>query len=140
MTDRAGKGGVPPRRAPCLVELALDGREVGEHELELEHAERLEGVGDAGDCLVGKAPQHKAQGVDLADPGEEAVAEPFAALRAGDESGNVHELDARLHHLLRLAHDGERGETLVRDVRDADCALRRGERVRTADSATPARR
>ena len=49
-----------------------------------------------------EAAHHVRDGVGLADVGEELVAQPFALGGAGDQAGDVDELDDRGDHLLRL--------------------------------------
>ena len=61
------------------VEPALDRREVGEHELELERVEVAARVGVAGDRRVLERPQHEEDGVAVAERAEEPVAQPLAA-------------------------------------------------------------
>ena len=47
------------------------------------------------DVLVLEAPDDLDDGVDLADVGQELVAEAFALAGALDQPGDVHELDRR---------------------------------------------
>src|SRR3712207_8835440 len=60
----------------------------------------------------------RSQRVDLADAGEEAVAEPFSCRRARDESGDVHELDGGVDDLAALAHLRQREEAVVGHLGD----------------------
>jgi hypothetical protein len=55
-----------------------------------------------GDVVVLEAAQHVHDGVDLADVGEELVAEAFALGGAAHEAGDVDEGDAGRDDLLRL--------------------------------------
>src|ERR1035441_8837897 len=66
--------------------------------------------------------------VGLADVGEEAVAEPLAAVRAGDEAGDVVEVDRVVHDVARVQELGEPFEPLIGDGDDGDVRLDRGER------------
>ena len=59
---------------------------------------------DVGDVAVLEAAQHVDDRIDLADVGEELVAEPFALGGAADQPGDVDELDLGLD-LLRRARD-----------------------------------
>ena len=103
----AGQGVVDPGRLAPLVELNLQAGRVGQDELELEHAEVLQGVGAADNVGVLEGPQHQAQGVDLAYPGQEAVAQPLAGGGARHQTGDVDHLDGGVHHLAAVAHVGQ---------------------------------
>ena len=113
-----------------LLEALLDGLEVGEGEFELDDAEVFDRVGRAGDVVVDERPQHEHDRVDLADVGEELVAETLALAGAFDEPADVDDLDRGVHDVLRLRHRGEPVEPLVGHLGDADVRVLRGERVR----------
>jgi hypothetical protein len=106
------------RDAPALVELPLGAFEVSHRELDLEHAEGLERIDGARHVGVRERPQHVDDGVDLADAGEEPVAEPFALVRTFDETADVGELHGGVDHVLALGHHGEAIEPLVEHLRD----------------------
>ena len=55
--------------------------------------DRVDLAGDVDDVVVLEAAHHVGDRVDLADVGEELVAEALALRRAGDEAGDVDELD-----------------------------------------------
>jgi hypothetical protein len=120
---------VGPGRLAPLVDQVLDAGGVGQDQLELEDLEVVKGVGAAHDVLVLEGPQHQADGIDLADAGQEPVSQTLARRRPGDESGDVDELDARGHDLLALAHLGQGQETGVGDLGDADVGLGGRERM-----------
>ena len=87
----AGLGG-----ALHAVEPLLHGREIGERELELDDfaiAHGIDGAHHVQDVVVIEAANDVHDGVGLADVREELVAEPLALARAGDEAGDVDELD-----------------------------------------------
>ena len=114
------------------LEPALGLLEVGEHQLGLD---RLD-VGDRIDAAVGMddprvlvRPHDVHDRVGLADVGQELVAEPLAAVGAGDEPGDVVELDRVRHELGGPDRRGDRVEALVVDREDRDVGLDRGERV-----------
>ena len=93
--------------AICFV----DRGEVGERELGVDRLDVGDGIDlarDVHDVVVVEAAHDVRDRVGLADVGEELVAEPFALRRAGDESGDVDELDGRRQHLLRLRDGRER--------------------------------
>jgi hypothetical protein len=96
-----------------LLDLGLHRLEVGEGQLDLEHPEVLERVVGTGHVGVGEGPQHIDDGVDLADAGEEPVAEPLALAGPLDETADVGELHARRYHALGTAHRGQGVEPLV---------------------------
>ena len=111
---------------------ALDGAEVGEHELgadRLDVARRVHAALDVDDVLVGEVADDLADRVGLADVGEELVAEALALARALHEAGDVHELDDRGHDALRVDDLGERVEARVGHGDEADVGLDGGEGV-----------
>ena len=82
----------------------LEAVEVGEHQLGLDRlgvGDRIDAALDVGDVAAFEAAQHVDDRVDLADVGEELVAEPFALGRAADQAGDVDELDLGLDLLRR---------------------------------------
>ena len=87
------------RLAGGLVEPLLDRLEVGEGELDLDDAEVLDRVARARHVVVLERPQHEHDGVDLADVGEELVAEALALARAFDEAADVDDLDRGVDHV-----------------------------------------
>ena len=58
---------------------------------------------DMGDVGILEAAHHMGDGVDLADGGEELVAEPFALRGALHQAGDVDECQPRRDDLRRLA-------------------------------------
>ncbi len=68
-------------------------------------------------------------GVDLADGGEELVAEPLPPRGTAHEPGDVDEGEPRRHDLRRLGDAGERGEALVGHGDVADVRLDGAERI-----------
>ena len=93
-----GDGARSPPRA-CLVdalEAPLGLLEVGEHELGLDRldvAQRVDAALGVDHVLVAVRAHDVHDRVGLADVREEAVAEPLALVRAGDEAGDVVEVD-----------------------------------------------
>src|SRR6478736_5044838 len=115
-----------------LVEALVDAGEVSEAELDVDDLAVAGGVGAPHhvlDVLVHEAADHVDDGVDLADVGEELVAEPFALGGALHQPGDVDELDRGGDRLLRIDDLGELGQARVRDGDDAGVRLDRGERV-----------
>ncbi len=79
------------------------------------------------DALVAVGAHDVHDRVGLADVGEEAVAEALALVGAGDQAGDVVEVD-RVVDDLRSAHEG--GDVLqpaIDDRHDGDVGLDRGE-------------
>ncbi len=93
-------------------------------------------VGRAGDVVVDERPQDEHDRVDLADVGEELVAEALTLAGALDEAADVDDLDRGVHDVLRLRHRGEAVEPLVGHLGDADVRVLGGERVRRGERAT----
>ena len=83
----------------------LEAVEVGQHQLSLDCfgiRDRIDTALDVGHIAAFEAAQHMNDRVDLADVGEELVAEAFALARAAHQPGDVNELDLRLDFLRRL--------------------------------------
>ena len=68
-------------------------------------------------------------GVGFADVGQELVAQAFALGGAGDQAGDVHELDDGRLDLLRLDDFGQLAEARIRHLDDADVRLDGAERI-----------
>ena len=67
-----------------LHDAPLEALEVGEHQLGLDGlgvGDRIDAALDMGDVVILEAAQHMDDGVDLADVGEELVAQAFALAR-----------------------------------------------------------
>ncbi len=122
------------------MQALLDGLEVGEGEFDLDHAEVLDRVGRPGDVVVDERPQDEHDGVDLADVGEELVAEALALAGALDEPADVDDLDRGVDGLLRLRHRRELVEPVVGHLGHPDVRVLRGERVRRGERTTTGER
>ncbi len=111
---------------------ALHRVEVGERELGVDDRDVRGGI-DAPrhvhDVRVLEAAHHVGDRVHLADVREELVAEALALRGAGDEAGDVDELDRRRQDLLRLRDGRERVEPRVGHGHDADVRVDGAERV-----------
>ncbi len=119
-----------------LMEALLDGLQVGEGQLDLDHAEVLEWIGGPGDVVVDERSEHEDDRVDLADVGEELVAETFALAGALDQAADVDHFHGGVDRLLRLRHHREAVEPIVGHLRHPDVRVLRGERVRRSERAT----
>ena len=128
--DLGGERLVALRRPLLAVQAALDRRQVGEHELELEGVEVGARVGVAGHRGVFEGAQDVEDGVAVAQGAEEAVAQPLSGARALHQRGDVDDLEAGVHELLGVRHLAQAVDALVGDLREGDRGLRGGERVR----------
>jgi hypothetical protein len=114
------------------VERGLHRLEIGEQELgvdRLDVADRVDVAVDVHDVRVLEAADHVEDRVDLADVGEELVAEPLALARAAHDARDVDDADHRGDDLLALDVLEDLLEVLVRHRDDADVRLDRAERV-----------
>ena len=84
-------------------------------------------AGDVDHVLAVEAAHHVDDRVGLADVGEELVAEALALGRAGDEAGDVDELDHRRNDALGLDDRRQRCKPGIRQFDDADVGLDRAE-------------
>ena len=106
--------------------------EVGQHQLGLDGLDignRVDLALDMGDVRVLEAAHHMGDGIDLADVGQELVAEAFTAGRAAHEAGDVHEGEARGDDLCRAGDACEPVEPVVRHRHVAHVRLDGAERV-----------
>src|SRR5690606_16388554 len=105
---------------------ALDRIQVGQGQFGvdgLDVRDRVHLSGDVDDVAVLEAAHHVADRVDLADVRQELVAQPLPASGAGDQAGDVDELDRGRHHLLRLDDLRQRVQARVRHRHHADVRL-----------------
>ncbi len=89
-----------------LDDAALEAVEIGQHQLRFDRfgvRHRIDAAFDMGDVVVLEAAQDVDDGIDLADVGEELVAETFALGGAAHEAGDIDEGDAGRNDLFRLA-------------------------------------
>ena len=76
------------------VDALFQAVEIGQHQLGLDRldvGDRIDPAFDMGDVVVLEAAHHMGDGVDLADVGEELVAEPLAFRGAAHQAGDVDE-------------------------------------------------
>ena len=110
----------------------LEAFEVGEHELGLDRlgvGDRIDAAFDMGDVAALEAAQDVDDGVDLADVGEELVAEALALRGAADEAGNVDELELGLDLAGRPGDLGDPVEPRIGHRDPPDIGLDRAERI-----------
>ena len=132
MRARRRRRGPRPGLLGYPREPALGLLDVGEHQLRLHRVDvgaRVDAALGVGDALVEVGADDVTDGVGLADPGQEPVAEPLALGGAAHEPRDVVELD-RLRDDRARAHDlGHRAEPLVGDLDDRDVGVDGRERV-----------
>ncbi len=115
-------GGDPP----------LDAVEIGKEQLGLDRlgvADRIDRALDMGDVAVLEAAQDMGDRLDLADMGEELVAETLALRGAAHQAGDVDEFELGRHDLRRLAELRQDVEPRIRHGDAPDIGLDRAERV-----------
>ena len=113
---------MPARALAELGDAALQAFEIGKHQLGVDRlgvGHRIDAALDMGDVVVLEAAQHMHDGVDLADVGEELVAQPFALGGAAHQAGDVDEGDAGRDDLLRL---GDRRDLFQPRIGNGDFA------------------
>ena len=106
--------------------------EIGQRELGVDHldvGDRIDLARDVDHVRVVEAAHDVHDGVGLADVRQELVAEPLALGGAGDQAGDVDELDRRRDELLRLLDRREPAEPRVGHLDDADVGLDGAERI-----------
>jgi hypothetical protein len=114
------------------LQTALDGIEIGERQLGVDHfdvIERLDAARDVHDVVVFETAHDVRDRIRLANVREELVAKPFALGRAGHQSRDIDELDRRRQDLRRIDDTREHVETRVRHRHDTDVRIDRAERV-----------
>ncbi len=88
---------------------AFDRLQVGEHQLGVDRfdvADRVDGPFDVHHVGIGEAADDVQNRVDVADVGQELVAQPFALRRPADQPGNVDQLHDGRDDLLRFRCSG----------------------------------
>ena len=115
-----------------LVDALGDRVEVGEHELggdDLDVAHGIDAAHGVDDVVVLEAAHDLHDGVDLADGGKELVAQALALAGAGDEPGDIHELDGGGDDDIGLGDLLEDLGAFVGHDHDADVGVDGAERV-----------
>ena len=119
-------------RSHDAFDAALGLLEVGEDQLGLDRldvGERIDAALRVDHVVVGVGANDVEDRVGLADVREELVAETLARGGAGDEAGDVVEVDGVVDELTRAERLGDPLEALVDDGYDSDVRLDRRERV-----------
>ncbi len=79
--------------------------------------------------IVLETTHHHADGVGLADIGEELVAQPLALRRARHQAGDIDKLHDGIDDLLRLDDSRQRIEPRIRHRHDSDIRVDGAERI-----------
>jgi hypothetical protein len=106
--------------------------EVGQHQLGVDHLDvshRVDGPRHVVHIRILEAPHDLDDRIHFADVRQELVAQSFALARTLDEPRDVHELDRRRDHDVRLRDLLQRREPDVRNTDDADIGINRAKRV-----------
>ena len=114
------------------VDALLQAVEVGQHQFGLDGldvGDRIDPALDVGDIVVLEAAHHMGDGVDLADVGQELVAEPLALGGAANEAGDIDERQPRRHDLLGLGELRQRLQPRIGHRHFADVRLDGAERI-----------
>jgi hypothetical protein len=128
----AGFGASGLGRADDLLHALLRAFEIGKHELQLDDVDVANGVDRAGDVhhvAVLEATHHHQDRVGFSDVGQELVAQALAFGRAGDQAGDVHDLDDGRHQLLGRDEAADELEPRVRHRHDAHVGVDRAEGI-----------
>ena len=110
----------------------LQAFEVGQHQLGLDRLgvrDRVDPALDMGDVVVLEASDDVGDGVDLADIGEELVAETLALARAAHEARDVDEGEAGRDDLLGMGELGQPHQARIGHRDLADIGLDRAEGI-----------
>ena len=130
LTDRILVAGL--RSLLCTQQPTLDGVEISERQLGVDHfdvVERLDAARDVHDVVVFEAAHDVRDRVRLANVRQELVAETFALGCTGDQAGDVDEFDGRGQDARRLDDAGQHIQTRVGHRHDADVRIDRAERI-----------
>ena len=138
--DELGEGLVLLGGLATLLDPALDRLEVGQGQLDLEDPQALERVVGTGHVGVDERPEQEHDRVDLADVGQELVAQAFAGAGPLDQAADVDELHARRHDLLGVGHRRQQVEPPVRDLGHPHVGVGGGEGVGRGERATAGER
>ena len=108
----------------------LDRLQIGQHQLGLDRGrirDRVDTPLDMGDVVILETAQHMGDRIDLADIGQELVAQALALRGALHQPRDVDKGHPRRNHLARLGDGGQRLEPRIGDRDIADIGLDRAE-------------
>jgi hypothetical protein len=106
--------------------------QVGNGEFSLDSGDIGSGIGhpcDVNDVLRVEGTHHVAHGVDVANVGEELIAQPFTVAGPFHQAGNVNESDRGRNHFFAGEQFVEHAEARVRDRHHTGIGLDRCERI-----------
>ena len=124
--------------SPCLAffssgdDALLERVEIGQHQFGLDRldvGDRIDLAFDMRDVAILEAAHHMGDGIDLADVGEELVAEALALRSAAHEAGDVDEGQARRNDLLRAGDLRQHVKARIGHAHVADIGLDGAERI-----------
>ena len=98
------------------ISSVLDGLQIGQDQLGVDGLDvvgRRDAPVDMDDVRVGEHPDHLADGIALANGGQELVAQALPLRRPLHDAGDVHEGDGGRHDLRALEHLGQPLQALV---------------------------
>ena len=81
------------------------------------------------DIVIIEAAHHVHNGIDLANVGEELVAESFSLTRAFNEARDIYKFDGGRDDLVRLCDLSQRFQSSVRHLDDAHVGIDRAKRI-----------
>ena len=113
-------------------ECLFEGLQVGQNQLGVDYLDvrsRVDLAVDVHHVVVGKHPDHLADGVTLADVGQELVAQAGALGCALDDAGDVDERHRRRQDPLRAEHLGQRGQSRIGQWDNTLVGFDGGERI-----------
>ena len=119
-------------RLARTLQTAFQMLDVRKNELEidgLDVARRIDRTLDVNDVLVVEAADNVYDCVDLADMGQELVAQTLALACAADQTGDVYELYDSRGGFLRVIQIGQRLKALIRYRYHADVRVDSAERI-----------
>ena len=115
-----------------LGDPALQHLQVSKDKLQIDGlnvAERVDAAVDVDHVFILEAAHDVHDRIDLADVGQELVAQALALRRALDEAGNIHKLDHGRRDLFGVIHLPQQADPLIRNGDDAHVGVDRAEGI-----------
>ncbi len=130
--------------ADDVLKPLFDRFQIGQHQFGLDRfcvRDRVDPAVDMGDIIIFEAAQDMSDGIDLADVGQELVAEALAPGCAFHQTGDINEGHPRRYRPFRFGDGGQFFEPGIRDRDLTDVGLDRAERkVRRLRGGRPRKR
>ena len=83
----------------------------------------LKRIGRTRHIVIFESAQHKNDGIDFTNVGQELVAEAFTFAGALNEPTNVNNLNRSMDQRFCLRHDGDSVKSIVGDLGDSDIGI-----------------